>query len=110
MAADKRASIIELLQQDHRVVAEVAAGAAVGFGHRAAQQALRAGLAPGVAAHHAGLAPLGRARQPALLEEARHRFLQHAVFVADPAGREQGQGHLALPAGQLPAHGFVDQA
>ncbi len=80
-----------LLQQDHRLVAEIAAAATVLFRQADAQQAVGTGVAPGVRAHQAGLAKLGRARHPAIVHEASHAVLQHAVLLGHPDRREKGQ-------------------
>ncbi len=79
--------------EDHRVVAEVAAAAAVFLRRGCTQQAVGAGFAPGLERHLAFFAPLGRLRHPAFAEEARGAVLQHAVLVGHPDRREVLDAH-----------------
>ncbi len=80
-------------QDQGGLVAEVATGAAVLFGHRGAQEAVGTGFAPGFAVHHALSAPGLVLRTPLLLEEAGGRFQQHGVLIGHPGGSEVVNGH-----------------
>ncbi len=76
------------LLDDHRLVAEVAAGAAIGLGHRNAQEARLGGLEPQLALDDPRLAPrlhLGGAG--VLVEEAPHGVLEDVQLLLGHEGR-----------------------
>ena len=88
-----------VLHEDHRVVAEVAAGAAVLLGDRGAEEADLAGLVPGLAVHHALGAPGVEAGRPAFGDEVAGELGEHAVLVGHP-GRGERRDHQKASAGR----------
>jgi hypothetical protein len=84
-------------QDQHGLVAEVAACATVFLGHGSTQEAIGPGLFPGTAVHHAGLAPGFILGSPLLLEKTAGRVEQHLVLVGHPGGGEVVNGHRKAP-------------
>jgi hypothetical protein len=73
-----------LFQTDHRLMAKIAACAAICLGDGGAEQAQLARLLPGLAVHDPGLAPARVMGPPFIIDEFRCHLAEHPVLVGHP--------------------------